>query len=113
MQRWGGIKETREASSEFDSVIALTSETVTRGVSFLPQRRLPRAALSSISQSVSCQFNIQLYAVYRTQLGYIHQGIQNSLVSLLVLFETRFTNFNVDALKCSASIHNNGYICAT
>lgn len=48
---WGGgwrggggwIKDMREASSEFDSVIAQTSETVTRGVSFLPQRRLPRA----------------------------------------------------------------------
>lgn len=61
----------REASSEFDSVIAQTSETVTRGVSFLPQRRLPRAAPFSISQSVS-QLQIQLYTVYRTQLGYIH-----------------------------------------
>lgn len=39
----GWIKDMREASSEFDSVIAQTSETVTRGVSFLPQRRLPRA----------------------------------------------------------------------
>lgn len=53
MQRRGEIKEMREASSEFDSVIALTSEAVTRGVSFLPQRRLPRAAPSSISQSVT------------------------------------------------------------
>lgn len=53
MQRWGEIKEMREASSEFDSVIALTSETVTRGVSLLPQRRLPRAAPSPISQSVT------------------------------------------------------------
>lgn len=43
----------REASSEFDRVIALTSETVTRGVSFLPQRCLPRAPPSSISQSVT------------------------------------------------------------
>lgn len=41
----------REATSEFAGVIGLTSETVTRGVSFLPKRRLPRAAPSSISQS--------------------------------------------------------------
>lgn len=51
MRRRGEIKETREASSEFGSVIGLTSETVTRGVSFLPKRRLPGAAASSISQS--------------------------------------------------------------
>lgn len=53
MQRWGGIKEMREASSEFDSAIAQTSETDTRGVSLLPQRRLPRAAPFSISKSVT------------------------------------------------------------
>lgn len=49
----GGIKETREASSEFDGVIAQTSETVTRGVSFLPQRCLPRAAPFSAAQSAT------------------------------------------------------------
>lgn len=84
MQRWGGggIKEVREASSEFDGVIAQTSETVTRGVSFLPQRCLPRAAPFSVVQSAtSLKFS---HTVYRTQLGYIHKGIQNSLVSLLV-----------------------------
>lgn len=54
MQRWGGgIKEAREASSEFDGVIAQTSETVTRGVSFLPQRCLPRAAPFSVAQSAT------------------------------------------------------------
>lgn len=51
--RWGGMKDMRDASSEFDSVMALTSETVTRGMSFLPQRRLPRAAPSSIVQSLT------------------------------------------------------------
>lgn len=55
MQRWGGggIKEVREASSEFDGVIAQTSETVTRGVPFLPQRCLPRAAPFSVAQSAT------------------------------------------------------------
>lgn len=54
MQRWGGsIKEVREASLEFDGVIAQTSETVTRGVSFLPQRCLPRAAPFPVTQSVT------------------------------------------------------------
>lgn len=63
MQRWvgRGIKEMREASSEFDSVIALTSETVTRGVSFSPAKMSPRAPPSSISQSViSLIFNCTL-----------------------------------------------------
>lgn len=68
MQRWvgRGIKEMREASSEFDSVIALTSETVTRGVSFSPAKMSPQGS-TIFHQSVS-----QLYTVYRTQLGYIH-----------------------------------------
>lgn len=71
----GGIKEAREASSEFDRVIAQTSETVTRGVSFLP-----RAAPFSISH----QLQIQPSTVSRTRLGSCHKGFQNSLVSLLV-----------------------------
>lgn len=73
MQRWvgRGIKEMREASSEFDSVIALTSETVTRGVSFSPAKMSPQGS-TVFHQSVSHQLNIQLYTVYRTQLGYIH-----------------------------------------
>lgn len=70
-RRRGEIKGKREVSSEFDRMIALTSETVTRGVSFLTHRRLPRAATSS-HQSVSRQLNIQLYVVYRTHLSYIH-----------------------------------------
>lgn len=74
----GWIKDMREASSEFDSVIAQTSETVTRGVSFLPQRRLPRAgavfffsiSLSlSLHQSLSHQLKIQLYTVYMDPTG--------------------------------------------
>lgn len=90
MQRWGGgvggggrIKEAREASSEFDGVIAQTSETVTRGVSFLPQRCLPRAAPFSVTQSAT-SLKIQPYTVYRTHPGSAHKGIQNSLGSLLV-----------------------------
>lgn len=51
MQRRGGIKETRETSSEFDRVIALTSETVTRGVSFLTRTRLPEGHV--FNQAVS------------------------------------------------------------
>lgn len=59
----GWIKDMREASSEFDSVIAQTSETVTRGVSFLPQRRLPRAGavfffFFSISLSLSISHSV-------------------------------------------------------
>lgn len=77
------MKEAREASStEFDGVIAQTSETVARGVSFLPQRCLPRAAPFSVAQSAtSLKFSrTQSTGPIRIPLTKVY----NSLVSLLV-----------------------------
>ena len=99
----------REASSEFDSVMALTSETVTRGVSLLPQRRLPRAAPSSISQSVA---NLIFSCTLSTGPNWVtFTKVYNSLVSLLVLSQTRGTNFNINVQKCSTSVNKNSQFC--
>lgn len=62
------MKDTREASLEFDSAIALTSETVTRGVSVPPTKTSPQGC-TSFHKSISQKLDIQPCAVYATKPG--------------------------------------------
>lgn len=63
------MKETRKASTEFDGVIAPTSETVTRKEGE-PQKTSPQGGTVFHQLITSHQLDIQLHAVYRTRPAY-------------------------------------------